>query len=172
VFPEVSEFIMPYVADNYFANSFIQPADSPSDVTSPAVSFVPVGLEDLVELLKQQIEYYFSEENLEKDFYLRRKMDSEGYLPIKLIASFQRVQNMTHDYNIVVSAIMSSEILQVKEDMSCVRTMITPTKWPIADTLYLSVSASDFSCPVSSQVPSTNVPNGVVLSEPRSIQAV
>jgi len=98
-------------------------------------------------------------------------MDSEGYLPIKLIASFQRVQNMTHDYNIVVSAIMSSEILEVKEDMSCVRTMITPTKWPIADTLYLTslaVSASEFSCPVSS----TNVPNGVVLSEPRSIQAV
>jgi la-related protein 1 len=165
---------MPYVADNFYGNSYVQPSDPAITATTPAVSFVPVGMEDalLVELLRQQIEYYFSEENLEKDFYLRRKMDSEGYLPIKLIASFQRVQNMTHDYNIVISAILSSQTLQVKEDMTCVRTMITPTKWPIADTLYLAVStSSDFPCPVSSQVPSS-VPNGVVLSEPRSIQAV
>ena len=40
-------------------------------------------------------EYYFSEANLQRDFFLRRKMSPEGYLPISLIASFNRVQQLT-----------------------------------------------------------------------------
>ena len=40
-------------------------------------------------------EYYFSLDNLQRDFFLRRKMTPEGYLPISLIASFNRVQQLT-----------------------------------------------------------------------------
>lgn len=40
-------------------------------------------------------EYYFSTENLERDFFLRRKMDQQGFLPVSLIASFHRVQALT-----------------------------------------------------------------------------
>ena len=40
-------------------------------------------------------EYYFSSDNLQRDFFLRRKMSAEGYLPISLIASFNRVQQLT-----------------------------------------------------------------------------
>lgn len=47
-------------------------------------------------------EYYFSLDNLERDFFLRRKMDQEGFLPIGLIASFHRVQALTTDINIIL----------------------------------------------------------------------
>uniref|UniRef100_A0A7N5ZUU3 HTH La-type RNA-binding domain-containing protein n=1 Tax=Anabas testudineus TaxID=64144 RepID=A0A7N5ZUU3_ANATE len=47
-------------------------------------------------------EYYFSLDNLERDFFLRRKMDQEGFLPIGLIASFHRVQALTTDINLIL----------------------------------------------------------------------
>ncbi|MEQ2212790.1 hypothetical protein XENOCAPTIV_005152, partial [Xenoophorus captivus] len=47
-------------------------------------------------------EYYFSMDNLERDFFLRRKMDQEGFLPIGLIASFHRVQALTTDINLIL----------------------------------------------------------------------
>lgn len=58
-------------------------------------------------------EYYFSEENLLKDFFLRRKMDAQGFLPIALIASFHRVQTLTTDIALVVEAITESDKLEL-----------------------------------------------------------
>lgn len=60
-------------------------------------------------------EYYFSEDNLQRDFFLRRKMDADGYLPISLIASFHRVQALTQDVNLVVQALQQSALLQLKD---------------------------------------------------------
>ena len=40
-------------------------------------------------------EYYFSPDNLQRDFFLRRKMTPEGFLPASLIASFNRVQQLS-----------------------------------------------------------------------------
>lgn len=61
-------------------------------------------------------EYYFSEENLMKDLFLRRKMDAEGYLPVTLIASFHRVRALTTDINKVISAIQASKKLQLVDN--------------------------------------------------------
>ncbi len=58
-------------------------------------------------------EYYFSEENLMKDFFLRRKMDSEGYLPVTLIASFHRLQALTTDLSMILTAVRSSDKLEL-----------------------------------------------------------
>lgn len=58
-------------------------------------------------------EYYFSEENLLRDFFLRRKMDAQGFLPITLIASFHRVQTLTTDVGLVIEAIMESDKLEL-----------------------------------------------------------
>jgi len=60
-------------------------------------------------------EYYFSEENLLRDFFLRRKMDNEGYLPINLIATFHRVQALSTDYEVVIDAIKDSEVLELND---------------------------------------------------------
>jgi hypothetical protein len=47
-------------------------------------------------------EYYFSLHNLERDFFLRRKMDAQGYLPVSLIAGFHRVQALTTDLSLIM----------------------------------------------------------------------
>jgi la-related protein 1 len=41
-------------------------------------------------------------------------MDSEGYLPINLIATFHRVQALSTDYEVVIDAIKDSEVLELK----------------------------------------------------------
>lgn len=58
-------------------------------------------------------EYYFSEENLVKDLFLRRKMDADGFLPVTLIASFYRVRSLTNDVSLVICAIKQSEHLEL-----------------------------------------------------------
>lgn len=46
-------------------------------------------------------EYYFSVDNLCKDIYLRRHMDSQGFAPLNVIASFKRVKQMTEDFELL-----------------------------------------------------------------------
>lgn len=87
---------------------------------------------NLKDYIKKQIEYYFSEENLERDFFMRRKMDAEGYLPVTLIASFNRVQGLTNDLTLVVEAINDSDKLELSNGFK-VRTKHEPTKWPIRE---------------------------------------
>ncbi|OHF01118.1 La domain-containing protein [Colletotrichum orchidophilum] len=41
-----------------------------------------------------QMEYYFSVENLLKDTYLRKNMDSQGFVPLDLVLGFQRVRSV------------------------------------------------------------------------------
>ncbi|OTF81265.1 la-related protein 1-like protein [Euroglyphus maynei] len=111
---------------------------------TPTAAFLPTsyyyntpfvyGSDGIKELLRSQIEYYFSEENLQRDFFLRRKMDEQGYLPISLIASFHRVQALTQDVTLVVEALANSTAVEVADGIK-VRTRIDPQKWPILDNL-------------------------------------
>ncbi|KAL7927429.1 hypothetical protein ACQKWADRAFT_3107 [Trichoderma austrokoningii] len=55
----------------------------------------------LVPVLKSQVEYYFSIENLCKDVYLRARMDSQGFVPLHFIASFKRVRDLSADIAMV-----------------------------------------------------------------------
>ncbi|GIY73819.1 la-related protein 1 [Caerostris extrusa] len=92
----------------------------------------------LKDSLKKQIEYYFSEENLQKDFFMRRRMNAEGYIPIALIASFHRVQSQTQDINKVLEAVSTSDMLELgecPEKGPVVRTVVKPEQWPIHDAL-------------------------------------
>lgn len=80
--------------------------------------------------IKAQIEYYFSRENLQKDFFLRRKMDSEGYLPVTLVASFNRVRSLTNDVTFIVQAVAQSEIVECMDGLKF-RSKDDPTSWPL-----------------------------------------
>ncbi|XP_057340434.1 GATA zinc finger domain-containing protein 14-like [Microplitis mediator] len=82
------------------------------------------------EYIKKQIEYYFSEENLQRDLFMRRKMNSEGYLPIALIATFKRVQSLTTDLSLIIDSIIDSKLLEINP-FNQVRTAADPLKWPI-----------------------------------------
>ncbi|KAM3502867.1 hypothetical protein MY10362_004565 [Beauveria mimosiformis] len=85
-----------------------------------AVPFQPQPYWDnmMVPVLKNQIEYYFSIENLCKDMYLRQRMDSQGFVPLHFIAAFKRVRELSADIGMLrVVCEMSLDVdLVVGED--------------------------------------------------------
>ncbi|CAG9855200.1 unnamed protein product [Phyllotreta striolata] len=107
---------MPYMGTFYFNSNNYLSLDGPT----------------VKEYIRNQIEYYFSEDNLNRDFFLRRKMDVEGYLPVTLIASFHRVQALTSNVALIVEAISSSDKLELTAGFK-VRPKKDPLKWPILD---------------------------------------
>lgn len=59
-------------------------------------------------------------------------MDTEGYLPITLIASFHRVQALSSDVALVLQSVKESDKLEVYKDFK-IRTKYDPLKWPMAN---------------------------------------
>ncbi|XP_052250264.1 la-related protein 1B-like isoform X5 [Dreissena polymorpha] len=91
--------------------------------------------------VKKQIEYYFSEENLQRDFFLRRKMQKGGWIPISLIASFHRVQALTQNVALIVESLVESSCLELSEDRTRVRGIKEPEKWPLEDSMAINPGA-------------------------------
>lgn len=79
-------------------------------------AYLNVDPETLKAYICQQIEYYFSVDNLCRDLFLRSQMDTEGYVPITLIAGFNRVRGLTSDMSLVRASLELSKILEVKQD--------------------------------------------------------
>ncbi|EJF63818.1 hypothetical protein DICSQDRAFT_160326 [Dichomitus squalens LYAD-421 SS1] len=61
-----------------------------------------------------QLEYYLSPQNLAQDFYLRQQMDSRGWIPIALFASFNRVLTLTTDVQLVTEVLTLSSMVEVR----------------------------------------------------------
>lgn len=78
-----------------------------------AHSYVKLDKPTIKEYIRKQVEYYFSEDNLMRDFFLRRKMCKEGFLPVTLIASFHRIQSITSDLPLIIGAISASDKLEL-----------------------------------------------------------
>lgn len=60
-------------------------------------------------------------------------MDAQGYLPVAILLDFPRMKQLTQDSTVLISAIQSSETLELKVDMTSVRPKLTPEKWPIIE---------------------------------------
>ncbi|KAJ0024319.1 hypothetical protein Pint_07913 [Pistacia integerrima] len=77
--------------------------------------------EETVALLKKrivkQIEFYFSDENLRDDYYLKSLMNGEGWVCISAIAEFRRMRRMCTDINFILNAVKDSALMEVKRHM-------------------------------------------------------
>ncbi len=78
--------------------------------------------------LQSQIEFYFSDENLANDIYLRSKMDAIGCCSMELIAGFKRVCDFAQSQgqdpeSAVVAAVSASRVLEslVSDGKLCIR---------------------------------------------------
>jgi len=60
-----------------------------------------------------QVEYYFSQDNLCKDTYLRGHFDDDGWVALSLILSFSRMSGCTAD--MAVKALSSSTVVELNE---------------------------------------------------------
>jgi hypothetical protein len=67
-----------------------------------------------MEAVKKQIDYYFSVDNLCKDIFLRSKMDEAGWIPMPVIANFNRVRMLTPDLMLITDALKTSDIVEVR----------------------------------------------------------
>lgn len=73
-------------------------------------------------MLKQQIEYYFSIDNLCKDLFLRQRMDSQGFVPLHFILAFQRIRDLQAELAMVrVVCEESNELDYVVGEDDCER---------------------------------------------------
>ena len=57
-------------------------------------------------------------------------MDPEGYLPVTLVASFNRVRSLTNDVTFIVDSVQDSTVVEVKDGKF--RPIDDPDSWPIA----------------------------------------
>ncbi|KAI0391606.1 hypothetical protein F5Y17DRAFT_399427 [Xylariaceae sp. FL0594] len=87
-------------------------------------------------LAQSQIEYYFSVDNCVKDWYLRKHMDSQGFVPISFIAGFNRMRELTVDTNVIRQACADSALLEFvmgNDGVERVRAREGWEKWVIQD---------------------------------------
>ncbi|KAI1007163.1 hypothetical protein K3495_g1064 [Podosphaera aphanis] len=64
-------------------------------------------------MVTMQLDYYFSIDNLCKDVFLRRHMDSQGYVFLSFIAGFKRIQALTQDFELIRFACQESETIEL-----------------------------------------------------------
>jgi hypothetical protein len=74
------------------------------------VFFQPQTLPDNIRV---QIEYYFSDENLVKDIFLRNQMDDQGFVHVSVIARFNRVRHLSIDQEFILECIAPSRFLEI-----------------------------------------------------------
>ncbi|KAL7132029.1 hypothetical protein ABFS83_12G045400 [Erythranthe nasuta] len=78
--------------------------------------FFPVQKPGVSSQILKQIEYYFSNDNLVKDIFLRQNMDAEGWVSIKLIAGFRKMMQLTDSVQLIKDSMQSSNIVEVQAD--------------------------------------------------------
>lgn len=80
--------------------------------------------EELTQRIVAQIEYYFSDENILRDSFLLKhvRRNREGYVSLKLMASFRKVKSLTKNWELVREALRSSSTrLEVNAEGTKVR---------------------------------------------------
>ncbi|KAH7852023.1 hypothetical protein Vadar_019596 [Vaccinium darrowii] len=80
----------------------------------PPAMFFPPSDPLLHAKIVTQINYYFSNDNLISDTYLRQNMDEDGWVPIKLIAGFKKVTLLTKDIPLILDALRTSDVVEVQ----------------------------------------------------------
>ncbi|CAL1709066.1 unnamed protein product [Somion occarium] len=124
--PQISgtTYFHPAAYDPYFG-SYPQPPPQlmippPSQTVGPPfpspLTRTSFPLDPLRHQLLGQLEYYLSTQNLLKDFFLRQRMDSRGWISISLIASFNRVKQLTADVQLVRDVLSLSSLVEVRDN--------------------------------------------------------
>ncbi|KAL0432330.1 UNVERIFIED_CONTAM: La-related protein 1C [Sesamum latifolium] len=99
----------------------------------PPMIFPPANENSLTHMIVKQIDFYFSDDNLVKDNFLRTKMDEHGWVPITLIASFRRVQQLTKDIPVILESLRYSTVVEVQVSVSVLHSellMLSSTDYP------------------------------------------
>ena len=110
----------------------------PSKLGAPA-AFADIHLDPLLRAADKpgailaQVEYYLSRENLSKDHWLVSHMDSQGFVPLTVVAEFHRIKALDASVEDITTAIKSSEKVSLSEDAARVRpnVKVSPPRPPV-----------------------------------------
>uniref|UniRef100_A0A336MLJ0 CSON001849 protein n=1 Tax=Culicoides sonorensis TaxID=179676 RepID=A0A336MLJ0_CULSO len=72
----------------------------------------------------RQLEYYFGDSNLYRDKFLQEQISKdEGWVPVKTLLTFKRLQALSEDEKVIVAAIEKSDegLIEVSEDKTKLR---------------------------------------------------
>lgn len=138
-FPEFPFYYVPIQPESIRRMSIPYPAPAPHQIH--------MHYTEIYSKVIHQIDYYFSNENLIKDIFLRKNMDEQGWVPIKLIAGFAKVKNLTDDIAFITKAIRTSTLVEVKDDK--IRRQNDWKKWIMPESLRIT-SQPTYPNPISS----------------------
>lgn len=82
-----------------------------------------------VPILKTQVEYYLSVENLCKDYYLRQHMDGQGFVHLATIAAFKRIKAVTEELELIRLACSLSDQIEFGVGGDGIERLRTRDKW-------------------------------------------
>ena len=78
---------------------------------------------ELQEKIIRQVEWYFSDENLQKDSFLMKHINrnKQGYVSLKLVASLRKVKTLSKDWKVVLESLKHSSLLALNEEETKIR---------------------------------------------------
>lgn len=79
----------------------------------PYASFADSQAVSVLSMVKMQLEYYLSIDNLCRDVYLRKHMDSQGFVFLHFVAEFKRIQSLTRDIDMLKYACQQSTEIEI-----------------------------------------------------------
>ena len=117
------------VAANSTEIAQLEENDIESSASSSGDSLVE-SEEALKERVRKQVEWYFSDENLQKDSFLMKHItrNKQGYVSLKLVASLRKVKTITKDWKIVLASLETSSVIQVNDEGSKIRRVAAAPK--------------------------------------------
>jgi hypothetical protein len=81
----------------------------------------PQELADFKKSAVEQVEYFFSTDELVRNLYLRKQMDVEGYLPAAIVFNFPSVLMYGIPYQELLDALKDSKYVDVDFENDCLR---------------------------------------------------
>lgn len=89
----------------------------------PPGQTMEITMEQRREAIRRQLNYYFSEENLLHDEFLQSKMNSEGFVPISIIAGFNLLKRLTDDLQLIIEILKELPSVEVDAEEKHVRSI-------------------------------------------------
>lgn len=87
--------------------------ETTSTSPSPEKVVAPTDPAQLLAAVRNQVEYYFSKENLKNDSFLISKMDAQNSVAISTILTFAKLKALTEDESVVLEALKGSTIVSI-----------------------------------------------------------
>ncbi len=118
--------------------------------------------------VRQQVEYYFSDENLNRDVFLRAQLDPEGYIPVEVIASFRRLANMINGFphpdnlNFVLMSLQDSPVVEIDTSLGYrLRRRVKPAHLSVEAPVFVPMTSTTTEpAPAPATAPATATPAG------------